>query len=154
MDTKIIAAFPLCGKSHYTNSHEGCLDSDSSQFSWIEKDGKRERNGLFPLNYVVHILNAANSPECNRIFVSTHNDVLDMLDKMGTEYALVFPPNTPEAKAEWLERFDHREYNGFPRDVLDNNWENWHDDMARHAEMPNVTPIELGSGQYMSDILD
>lgn len=153
MNNKIIAAFPLCGKSHYTKSHEGCLDSDSSNFSWVDKDGKRERNGLFPLNYVLHILNAANSPECTHIFISTHNDVLKMLDEMEIEYALVYPPDTPEAKDEWLKRFDNREFNGFTRETLENNWEKWHRDMESHAERANVTPVVLNAGQYMSDVV-
>ena len=36
-NTKVIAAFPACGKTYYFNNHKDgttVLDSDSSQFSW------------------------------------------------------------------------------------------------------------------------
>lgn len=40
MRTRIISAFPGTGKTYYHKMHpETTLDSDSSLFHWIEKDG-------------------------------------------------------------------------------------------------------------------
>lgn len=153
MKTRIIAAFPLCGKTHCTETLGNCRDSDSSQFSWVEKDGKRERNPLFPLNYVIDTLNLANRGELDCIFISTHDGVLSLLDKMEVPYTLVYPENTPEAREEWLRRYDNREVNGFPRKVLEDNWDSWHDSMDAHAGAPNVQKVSLGTSQYLSDVL-
>ena len=56
MNTKVISAFPACGKSYayenYQKCFNGILDSDSSEFSWIkDEDGnnRKERNLDFPI---------------------------------------------------------------------------------------------------------
>ena len=48
-DTKIIAAFPACGKTYYFENREEdniVLDSDSSKFSWTYQ-GMKDKNGNY-----------------------------------------------------------------------------------------------------------
>ena len=56
-NTKVIAAFPACGKSYCFDRNEDyiILDSDSSKFSWAYPDGlaAKYRNPDFPKNYIV-----------------------------------------------------------------------------------------------------
>ena len=50
---KLISGFPGIGKTYYKQKSElNVLDSDSSKFSWIEKD---VRHPDFPQNYIDHI---------------------------------------------------------------------------------------------------
>ena len=58
--TKIVSAFPACGKSYIFENmkHVDCVDSDSSKFSWVlDEHGKSTgvRNPDFPNNYKEHI---------------------------------------------------------------------------------------------------
>ena len=78
MRTRIIAAFPGTGKSYVHKKHPNTtLDSDSSHFSWMIKDGKKMRNPDFPYNYITHIRN--NIGKYKFIFVSTHKEVREIL---------------------------------------------------------------------------
>jgi hypothetical protein len=55
-NTKVIAAFPACGKTYCFDRNEDyiILDSDSSKFSWTYPDGlaSNYRNPEFPKNYI------------------------------------------------------------------------------------------------------
>ena len=50
-------------------------DSDSSVFSWIEVNGKKERNPDFLSDYIEHIKSLIG--KVDYIFVSSHGDVRD-----------------------------------------------------------------------------
>lgn len=93
--TIVISAFPACGKS-YTYSHFNgrpytMLDSDSSKYSWIYKDGKKtdERNPNFISDYMNHI--KENIGKVDVIFVSSHPEVRKGLTDNGIKYFLVYP---------------------------------------------------------------
>ena len=87
MDTKIISAFPACGKTYaYEKLNKKgytILDSDSSQFSWCyEYDPnsdkiEKHRNPEFPNNYIKHI--KENIGKVDYIFVSSHKEVRDAM---------------------------------------------------------------------------
>ena len=78
MRTRIISAFPGTGKSVYHEKHPlTTLDSDSSNFSWIEVDGVKLRNPQFPENYIEHI--KKNIGIYDFIFVSSHSVVREAL---------------------------------------------------------------------------
>ena len=72
--TTIISAFPLCGKTYFS---QNCgdfvvIDSDSSNFSWVkDSNGNRtsKRNPDFPGNYIEHI--KSNIGKVDYILVST-----------------------------------------------------------------------------------
>ena len=75
MRTRIISAFPGTGKTYYHKMNpETTLDSDSSNFSWLEAPaGGLVRNPEFPNNYIQHI--KENIGKYEIIFVSSHEEV-------------------------------------------------------------------------------
>ncbi len=144
---KVWSVFPLCGKTYCTNKLGiDAVDSDSSQFSWIEKDGKKVRNPDFPRNYIEHIKDAINKHEY--VFVSSHQEVRAALEKEGIPFALVYPNR--RLLSTWIERYKKRDINGFPIQVLIDNWDKWHDELDKqHCYMR----IILNHDEYLSDVL-
>ena len=117
----IISAFPGMGKSYffrnnscYSTDNElmerpgnRILDSDSSDFSWIkDEDGNNtsERNPEFPENYIRHI--KCNLYDKDIIFVSSHKQVREALEREGLDYAIVYP--SKKLKFHLLERYEKR----------------------------------------------
>ena len=144
---KVWSVFPLCGKTYCTNKVGiDAVDSDSSQFSWVEKDGKKVRNPDFPRNYIEHIKDTINKHEY--VFVSSHQEVRDALEKAGIPFTLVYPHR--RCLSKWIERYTKRDFNGFPLQVLVNNWEKWHDELdAQNCDRR----IILNDNDYLSDVL-
>ena len=110
--TKIISAFPACGKTYAFKklNEKGykILDSDSSQFSWcydydptISDKIEKYRNPEFPSNYIQHI--KENIGKADYIFVNSHKEVRDALIENGISFTLVYPDRS--MKAEWIGRF-------------------------------------------------
>jgi len=123
MRTKIIAAFPGVGKTHYHKLHpETTLDSDSSQFSWLHlPTGEKYRQPGFPRNYIEHI--KGNIGKYEIIFVSTHKEVRDALQDNCLFFYLMYP--TECLKETYLKRYRDR---GSPQDfidLIDKNWLAW-----------------------------
>lgn len=139
MKTRIYSVFPACGKTwlyeHQEDYDLKILDSDSSQFSWVEyplinKDYKQGnetiklRNPDFPRNYIEHIKENIGKYDC--IFVSSHASVREALDKEGIDFTIVYPESS--CKVEWVGRCFIREKNGESgcgAEVMYNNWEQW-----------------------------
>lgn len=111
MPAIIISAFPGCGKTYYYNHrkvyNKYCLDSDSSQFSWIinPETNEKVRNPEFPNNYIKHI--KSNMDNYDVIFVSSHSDVRDALTNACIKYYIVYPERT--MKNSWLQRLRDRD---------------------------------------------
>lgn len=107
-NTLIISAFPGSGKSYMTKFSKKykCIDSDSSLYSWIYKDGVKtdERNPNFPNNYIAHI--KANIGKCDIIFVSTHESVRYALLESGLNFAIVYP--LLKMKNDFMNRYELR----------------------------------------------
>ncbi len=130
MKTRIISAFPGTGKSFYYNENkETCLDSDSSEFSWVKADNgnnTKVRNPDFPQNYIEHI--KENIGKYEFIFVSSHAAVREALKANCIHYYLYYPKTY--VKNEYLDRYKER---GSPQgfiDLLDSKWEEWTKDCA------------------------
>lgn len=123
MRTKIIAAFPGTGKSHYHKLHpDTTLDSDSSLFSWIIDDnGNKVRNPEFPNNYIRHILD--NVGKYEYIFVSTHREVRDALLNSCIYFYIVYPDRI--LKKEYINRYIERGSDEKFIGLLNNNWDTW-----------------------------
>lgn len=145
--SKIVAAFPGTGKSTYFRENERCLDSDSSNFSWIvDENGIKTRNPEFPLNYIEHIKENMINDEIDWIFISSHKEVRDLLIENEIPYYLVFP--NVELKEEYLYRYIMR---GSPQsfvDLLDSKWEEWLGE-CEELESEFVRKIELGKDTTM-----
>ena len=153
--TTIISAFPLCGKTYFS---QNCgdfvvLDSDSSNFSWVkDANGNRtnKRNPDFPGNYIEHI--KSNIGKADYILVSTHKEVRDALREAGIEYILVYPK--PELLGEWQSRYRFRDYNGFPMSVMTNNWYDWIFQCWVDVKINGVRGIELCKDDFLMDAVE
>lgn len=150
-DTLVVSAFPACGKSYFCQHSDGLvvLDSDSSQYSWsIGADGKKVRNPDFPSNYIKHIKD--NIGMADFILVSSHKAVRDAMREAGIKYLLVYP--SKELLEEYTMRCTKRGNNGFPIQVLIDNWDTWISQCEDEAK--SGTPyIMLFHGEYLSDAL-
>lgn len=163
-ETKVVSAFPACGKTYcFKNKEEGVviLDSDSSEFSWTEyplinKDymqGKKSikfRNPDFPNNYIEHI--KENIGKADYIFVSTHEEVRKALKDVGIKYCLVFPESS--LKAEWVGRcFLRGSDERFCRLIAD-QWDEWILQMEEDVATNNCNHYRLSHGEYLSDVIE
>jgi hypothetical protein len=128
MKTKIICAFPGCGKSFYHKNHsETTLDSDSSMFSWvIHPDGIKERNPEFPHNYIEHIKNAIGKYDV--IFISTHKEVRDALVKNCIFHYIVYPRFCD--KEMFKQRYIERHSDDILIQKILENWTEWIKDLS------------------------
>lgn len=151
--TKIISGFPGIGKSFLFNEsllkkkNITILDSDSSKFSWIIKDGVKQRNPDFPLNYVQHI--KENTGKVDYILVSSHEEIRSALLTMNIPFTLVYPKIS--CKNVYIERYKER---GSPESFIElvkNNWDAWINALDSALATNKVV---LSGNQYLSDILD
>ena len=165
--TKIISAFPACGKTYafekLNNNGYIVLDSDSSQFSWIERDildGNKikVRNPEFPDNYIQHV--KENIGNVDYIFVSSHKEVRDALIKNNLYFTLVYPGR--KMKAEWVGRcFLRGSDEKFCRTIAD-NWDKWIDEMEATGDCDrwilggddNIDPDCLERYLYLEELIE
>lgn len=161
-DTKIIAAFPACGKTYYFENREEdnkVLDSDSSKFSWTyetekDKNGnllrgiKKVRHPEFPENYIAHIIE--NIGKVDYIFVSTHKIVREALEKHNIDYTLVFPEQS--LQEEWIGRCFLRGSSEEFCQLIADQWDDWM--LQMEEEVVNGRKYyRLKHGEYLSDAM-
>ena len=151
-DTKVIAAFPACGKSYCFDRNEDylILDSDSSKFSWMWDCGNKIRNPEFPKNYIEHI--KENIGKVDFIFVSTHEEVRQALTEADIDFILVFPGQA--LKAEWVGRCFLRGSGEQFCSMIAGNWDYWISQMWDEAICNKRKHYVLKSDEYISDILE
>jgi len=156
MKTIIVSAFPACGKSYVFQNQDklltnfSCLDSDSSEFSWVkdsEGNNTKERNPDFPNNYIQHIKD--NIGKVDIIFVSSHSEVVNALEDNELRWVKVVPSG--ECKAEWIGRFWLRgNDNGFI-EFISSNWDSFTDTLQEDLKreyLENV--VTLRGSTYLS----
>ena len=135
--TKLYAAFPGCGKSHYyRNSELDVLDSDSSTFD----------KSKFPENYIEHIKN--NMGKVDVIMISSHKEVRDALVDNELPFTLVYPDK--DLKGDYVARYKER---GSPEkfvELISKNWYNW---IGELKDQEGCEKIVLKQGEYLSDVL-
>ena len=120
--TRIISAFPGMGKTYYHSLHKDTtLDSDSSDYSWIMKNGEKIRNPDFPNNYINHI--KENIGKYDFIFVSSHKEVREALKNNCLFFYLIYP--SPFRKQEFIQRYTLRDSPESFIDLVKANWEDW-----------------------------
>lgn len=138
-DTKIFSVFPVSGTTYATKklTEEGykVLDLDSSEyshkyynFSAYDYKVDRVKNPSFPQNYIKTIKDAIG--EYDFIFISTHREVREELEKNNIRYSLVYPNYS--MKNEWVGRC-YLKGDKELCDKLANNWDQW------NKELDNVT---------------
>lgn len=144
----VISGFPGIGKSHFfrlmEKSGKRVLDSDSSNFSWIEKG---VRHPDFPQNYINHIKDNLHTSDI--ILVSSHNIVRDALVKNNIPFILVYPNRS--IKEEYINRYKIRGSDNNFIDLLQKNWDNFIDDCENQI---GCEKIIINSGEYLSDKID
>jgi hypothetical protein len=152
-DTKVIAAFPACGKTYCFERNEDyiILDSDSSKFSWIYQEASvaRYRNPDFPKNYIEHIKD--NIGKVDYIFVSTHEEVRNALTEAGIDYILVFPQQS--LRSEWVGRCFIRGSGEKFCQLIADQWDDWILEMEEEVVYNNRKHYRLKSNEYLSDAL-
>lgn len=93
-DRIIIAGFIATGKTeacmNYPNKY---LDMDTSEYHWDTSSGEKILDPNWPKNYVEAAIKAANDAdaEYKYVLISTHNEVLEELDKRGIIYTALIP---------------------------------------------------------------
>lgn len=123
--SSIISAFPGCGKSYLYSKLAGVFkiaDSDSSNFSWVmDENGKptKERNPNFPGNYLDHIKDLM-SMNYDIIFISTHEEIRNILKDNDIPYTLVYPKL--DAKETFLNYYKNRGSSEGFINLMSNNW--------------------------------
>ena len=151
-ETMIISGFPGVGKSEFFK-HQGrhnktCLDSDSSNFSWVKDENGNnttERNPDFPANYIEHI--KSNMGKVDIIFISSHEKVRKALEEANMRYILVYPELN--AKDEYIRRYKERGNSETFVSFICGNWENLINDM-KNETFP--IQMELEKSQYLSSM--
>ena len=137
--TRLISAFPGCGKSHLFRNNETktILDSDSSKFN---KDH-------FPGNYMEHI--KTNMGKADIICISSHDTVRDALNENKLPFTLVYPDRS--LKEEYIQRYkDRGNEEGFVK-LLEANWDDWMDGLENQKGCDH---IKIQTGQYLSDVIE
>ncbi len=130
MNTMVISAFPGTGKSYfYENNKEISIDSDSSDFSWIEvwSDSENKyiktqtRHPNFPDNYIEHIKD--NLGKVDVIFVSSHKTVREELQKNSIYHIVVYPRFCDKEmfKQRYIERGSPEKF----IELVNENWSGW-----------------------------
>jgi hypothetical protein len=145
MKAMVISGFPGVGKSYVFKNNNGkykILDSDSSNFSWIEKG---VRNPDFPNNYIQHI--KENLDKVDVIFVSSHEVVRNALKNNNIKYTIIYP--NIYLKAKYLENYRNRGNNFSFINMINENWDKFIIDIMSDT-YPNK--IELSLDQYIKDI--
>jgi len=143
----LISGFPGIGKSTLFNTAGELkfLDSDSTNFSWKDKE-KQERNPEWPKNYLDHI--ASNIDKNDAVFISTHKEVRDALTAAGIPFTLVYP--SLEMKEEYIQRYLDRGNNPQFVELLKQHYETW---ITELMAQKGCTHVVLGQGQYLSDVM-
>ena len=152
-NTKVIAAFPACGKSYCFERNEDyiILDSDGSKFSWIYPDGleTKYRNPEFPKNYIEHI--KENIGKVDYIFVSTHEEVRNALTDAGIDFTLVFPEWS--LREEWVGRCFIRGSGEKFCQLIADQWEDWLSQMEEEVVYNKRKHYRLKAGEYLWDAM-
>jgi hypothetical protein len=179
MDTIIISAFPCCGKTYAFNNYQDTykiLDSDSSNFSWMERVRTEEEleKEKEIWNSTEHLLSAdgwinkiknelikVRDPEFPKnyiehikenigkvdfIFVSSHLQVRQALTDNNIEFCTVYPE--PNCLDEWIGRMYRRGNDKAFIDFQIKNWEKFVNDV--NDEPHGDFLYRLGHNQYLS----
>ena len=157
MKTTVISGFPGVGKTSARYSPSGIntnvWDMESSAYGWIfdslsHKD-EPKRNPKFPQNYVFDLEYLLEYGGYEYIFISSHEEVREELQKRGIKYLIVAPKNTPEIKNEYCKRYLKR---GSDIDLINKVYRDW-DEMLASIEADPSPKIWLESGEFLSDVL-
>lgn len=154
-DTKIISAFPCCGKTYcYENNTDlTILDSDSSGFSWVKDEqgnNTKERHPDFPNNYVAHI--KENIGKADIIFVSSHEQVRIAMTEADLSFLTVYPECN--MKDEWKRRMESRGNEKPFIDFIMNNWDDFQKEIRTGCNSGNGIVWLNDTNKYIANLSD
>jgi hypothetical protein len=154
MKTRIISAFPCCGKTYLFNNPQGRViaDSDSSEFSWVkdsEGNNTKERNPNFPTNYIDYIKSLIG--KVDYILVSSHDDIRHALDEAQLCWIAVTPDES--LMNEWVGRCYMRGSSDSFIKILAKNWKSWTNWQSINMNFNNSGQCIIESNKYLSDEL-
>lgn len=145
----IISAFPGKGKSFITKNESSLkvIDSDSSKFHWIWKDGEKtdEENPNFISDYINHIKSAASSGEYDAIFVSSHEDIRNALDKEKIDYFLLYGSHSD--KDDYIQLYKDRGNSEKFIDNISSNYDKYVESMDKET-FP--TKIKMHANEFIT----
>ena len=160
-NTKIISAYPCCGKTYIFNNADYIfrgedeeiiiLDSDSSQFSWVQEkrpNGNKWRNPDFPDNYIKYI--KENIGKVDYIFVSSHSEVRKALAKEKIKFTLVVP--NKKLLNDWMIRMYNRGNDDAFINLQIDNWDKWLNEIEEEKGTYSKL-IKLQKNEYLADVL-
>lgn len=140
MDTYLISAFPGCGKTVAFFDLKDTIKVKDSDFSTFDKSE-------FPENYIKAIKEDIGNYDM--IFVSSHKEVRDALEKEKIPYILFFP--SASRRTEFLENYTRRKTNPKLIQKIDEHFEEWINQIERE-DSECSTRIKLGEkGQYITN---
>jgi hypothetical protein len=181
-NTKVIAAFPACGKTHCFNHKEDCivLDSDSSKFSWIYRKRTNEELNILKKEWeaVPHMLDGTSyiellkdkeikvrNPDFPKNYIEHIKDNIGKVDyifvstheevrKALSEAGIDFTLVFPmqTLKAEWVGRCFLRGSDEKFCQLIADNWDDWLLQMEEEV-VHNRKHYRLQSCEYLSDAL-
>lgn len=153
--TLVVSAFPACGKSYlinrFKNSCFKVLDSDSSEYHFMMKDGKKIQNPEWPHNYIKHIKEQIGKVDL--ILVSSHAEIRHLLKAHDIKYSVVVPHNDINIRHQWIGRMYERGNSPeFIKKVVD-NWSNWLADIPGDDLFDVADVYYLNESEYLSDLI-
>jgi len=159
MNTIIIAAFPLCGKTwchdYSCTLDRTSLDLDSEKYRWktiyvnFTPPSKIE-DPDFPENYIQKIKD--NIGKYDYIFISTDEGVLEAMDKENMDYVLVYPER--KLIEEWVGRcWIRKKKRGglFETEELYTMWKAWIDCLEKRSKEHKT--YRLKAGQHLANVI-
>ena len=152
MYTVVISAFPGMGKTYSTKNIEGyrIIDHESSNYKWLEDAHKgRFVNPDFPQNYISKLqeyINSSDAPDI--IFVSSHSEVREALEKAKISYYLIAPKQ--RYKNEIIKRYKERGNSDKFCKQLSENWYKYTDSITNETW---PIQIKFNADQFIDQFL-
>lgn len=150
----IISGFPGIGKTYAAKSYpDRCVDIDSSSSHYVMIEGCKIALPGWVEGYVDKIKETLDSCSYEYIFVSSHEEVREELERRCIDYFVVVP--SIEDRDSYILRYLKR---GSSMDfirMLSKNYSEWIRSIQSSYQGYSRTGvvIQLKSGEYISDIL-
>ncbi|MCL1988413.1 MAG: AAA family ATPase [Firmicutes bacterium] len=130
-------------KYYLPNSPETFVESQKA-------DASLQMRLDYPYNYIVALIMQLDTTD-KILLIPPENKVLDYLRQLEIEYMLFYPPNTPESKLEYQNRYINRGNNQNFLDIFIGNW----DDFIKSLENDECEKkIVIPPDKFLSDIVN
>jgi hypothetical protein len=148
MKTRIIAAFPGTGKTHFVASLDRkdiAVDLDTSLYTDGYATNSKARNDQFPYNYIRSIKDTIG--KTSLLFIGCQPEVLNLLRQENISFVLIYPGR--QLKEEYINRLYERGNSRIFIKLISDNWDQFLD----YLEQQDCGQLVLGQDQYISDVI-